>query len=147
MIRLAKIPAWYAKAMISRETTPEEWVMWCEVKEDGDWRRFTDYEDVDNHIGDWVDLISWSEQMAAYNIGFMVNFTFNKVSSEINAVSPRQLDPIFHSVMANGYATMHELRTVYSLEDVFLMLDSISTARKNEKLAYDAARQEANHAK
>jgi hypothetical protein len=37
--------------------------------------------------------------------------------------------------MSNGNATLHELETVYSVEDVYLMLELASIDAYNQKLA------------
>lgn len=131
--------------MMGSETEPEDWVIWCEVLDGNVWRKFIDCDDINDNIDDWMELSSLAEQMVVENLGFMGSFTFHRIFSKVDGVVPNQLDPIFHAVMSNGYATLNDLRTVYSLEDVFLMLDSITTTKKNEKIAMDAAKAEANN--
>lgn len=140
-IRLAKIPAWYVKGLVASKAEAEEWALWCEVKEEsGAWRKFRDTDDMDEHFESWLDVANMGSDMVGHNLDFVQGFKFNRVRSDFDGVSPLQLDPLFHAVMANGYATLHELRTVYSLEDVYLMVDSITTTKRNEQLAIDSAR-------
>lgn len=143
-MRLAKIPAWYAQQLvIGKNVEPADWVVWCEIKDDRGWRRFHDVDEIDEHVEDWIALGEWAEKMAAYNIGFLETFELHRIRSSYDGVTAMQLDPIFHSIMSAGYATMHELRTVYSLEDAYLMMDSIVTTRVNEKIAIDAEKAKA----
>lgn len=139
-VRVADIPAWYAKELIDSNAEPEEWALWGEVNDGGSWRRFRDMDDIDAHFGDWIELSEFCEKMVDHNVGFTSNFSFHRVRSDCPGVSTKQLDPMFHAVMSSGYSTLHELRTIYSLHDVYLMVDSIMTTRKNEQIAMDNAR-------
>ncbi|WVW37731.1 putative spike protein [Aeromonas phage Gekk3-15] len=143
-VRLAKIPAWQAKALMDGNAEVEEWASWGEILVDGTWRRFSGEAEIDGAFDDWVKLGEFGRNMIAYNIGFMNGFSFHRVPASFDGVVPKRIDPMFHAVMACGYASMSELRTIYSLEDVFLMLDSITTTRLNEKIAMDAAQATAN---
>lgn len=135
MIRLAKIPAWQTKALMASEAESELWAAWGEILVDNVWRRPVIDSELDAEFEDWVELSKFGEEMVRHNIGFMKSFRFNRVSGSGSGVAPIQLDSMFHAVMASNYATLHELRTIYSLEDVFLMLDSITTTKVNEKIA------------
>lgn len=142
--RVADIPAWYAKKLMDNNSDPEEWVLWCEVLDGGVWRRFRDYDDIDDHLESWIELGKLAEEEVMHNIGFMAGFRLHRVGSNFEGVDTNHLDPIFHAVMSANYATLHELRTIYSLHDVYLMLDSLTTTRRNEKIAIAAAKAE-NH--
>jgi hypothetical protein len=128
--------------MMGREMDPVELVKWCEVFDSGAWRRLDDEESINKYVDDWVALDKLAADMAEHNFGFLASFRFNRggVSANYECLLPRHLDPLFHSIMASNYATLNELRTVYSLEDAFLMLDSITTTKINEKRAMDAAK-------
>lgn len=146
MLRLADVPAWYARELSTRKekVDPCEWVVWCECKsEDGSWRRLHDIEEINDHVSDWMEVDRLCEAMIDRNLGFLKELQIHKVRSGFVGESPFQIDPLFHAIMSEDYATLHELRTVYTLKDAYFMLDSITTAKLNEKLAYDYARETA----
>lgn len=139
-VRVADIPAWHTKRLLDKNSDPEEWVLWCEVLDGGIWRKFRDYDDIDAHIDDWMELGELAEKEVIHSIGFLPEFRLHRVGGGFSGVEPNHIDPLFHAVMAAGYATLNEIRTVYTLNDVYLMIDSITTTKRNEKLALDAVK-------
>ncbi|POP42323.1 hypothetical protein CHU32_03555 [Superficieibacter electus] len=53
----------------------------------------------------------------------------------------QNVDGFIGAIVAEGRATLHELRTVYSLEDAFLMWETIAIPRYNEYLAMQHSQQ------
>jgi hypothetical protein len=45
-------------------------------------------------------------------------------------------------IIDENKATLHELKTVYTVEDSFLLWETIAVARYNEKLAIDNAKKQ-----
>lgn len=138
-IRCSFIPAWYAKDMLNREVTPEEIVHWCEYY-DGEWKRIECDEKIDEVLDSWEDIETWAMEMTTLNFGFIPMIKLNRGAPSGNPLPPTMVDPLFHAILANGYATINELRTIYSLRDAFLMLDSITTTKINEYLAMQEAK-------
>ena len=58
---------------------------------------------------------------------------------EIAYVDFQNIDHFIGAIVANGKATLHELKTIYSLEDAFLMWEVIAVTRYNEYLAVQHA--------
>lgn len=139
-IRCSAIPAWYAKSMLDREVEPEEIVHWCEYYDGVCWSRISCNEKIDEVMESWEDIEHWASEMTAFNFGFIPNIKLNRGAPSGNPLQPAMVDSLFHAIMANGYATLHELRTIYSLEDAFLMLDSITTTKINEYIAMKEAK-------
>ena len=51
----------------------------------------------------------------------------------------QNLDPFIATIVANGKATLHELKTVYTLEDAFNLWEVIVTSNFNTWLAHKEA--------
>jgi len=51
------------------------------------------------------------------------------------------VDGFIGAIISSGQATLHELKTVYSLEDAFDMWEVIAVTRYNEHLAIEQAKQ------
>jgi hypothetical protein len=49
----------------------------------------------------------------------------------------QNIDGFIGAIVADGKATLHELKTVYTLEDAFLMWEVIAVTRYNEHLAIE----------
>lgn len=47
----------------------------------------------------------------------------------------KNVDPFIGCIIANGKATLHELKTIYSLEDAFDMWEIVVTSNFNAWLA------------
>lgn len=60
-------------------------------------------------------------------------------SSESPSVDYQNIDGLCGAIIADGKATLHELRTVYTLEDAFDMFEVIAVTRYNEHLAMQHA--------
>lgn len=52
----------------------------------------------------------------------------------------KNIDGFLATIIAEGKATLNELRTVYTLEDSYAMWEVIVTTRYNEHLAYEHAK-------
>jgi hypothetical protein len=55
----------------------------------------------------------------------------------------QNIDGFIGAVIAEGKATLHELRTIYTLEDALDMWEIIAVTRYNEQLAMEHAEKEA----
>lgn len=139
-IRCSFIPAWYAKDMLSREVEPEELVHWCEYYDGDSWKRIGCDEKIDEVLDSWEDIEMWAMEMTSLNFGFIPTIKLNRGAPSGNPIPPAMVDPMFHAIMSNRYASMDELRTKYSLYDAFLMLDSITTTKINEYVAMKEAK-------
>ncbi|CBW74463.1 unnamed protein product [Mycetohabitans rhizoxinica HKI 454] len=52
----------------------------------------------------------------------------------------QNVDALVGAILSEGRATLQELRTVYTLEDAFILWESIAIPRYNEWLAAEHAR-------
>ena len=50
------------------------------------------------------------------------------------------VDPFIGSIVASKQATLHELKTVYTLEDAYNLYEIIAVTRYNEYLAIEGAK-------
>ncbi len=55
--------------------------------------------------------------------------------AETPTVDFQNIEGLFGAIVASGKATLHELKTIYSLEDAWLMWEVIAVTRYNEYLA------------
>lgn len=60
--------------------------------------------------------------------------------SEAPTVDFKNVDSLIGAIIAEGKATLHELKTIYSLEDAFDLFEIIAVTRYNEHLAYEHAK-------
>ena len=58
-----------------------------------------------------------------------------RACSEIATENYRNVDGLIGSIIAEGKATLNELRTIYTLEDAFLLWETIAIPRYNQWLA------------
>jgi hypothetical protein len=58
-----------------------------------------------------------------------------KYRPEYPVVSFQNVDGLIGAIIADGKATLHELRTIYCLEDAMMMWEAIAVPRYNEYLA------------
>lgn len=49
------------------------------------------------------------------------------------------VDQLIGSIVANKYATLHELKTIYTLEDAYDLFEIIAVSRYNEHMAIEDA--------
>jgi hypothetical protein len=54
----------------------------------------------------------------------------------------KNVDGFVAAIIADGKATLNELRTIYTLEDAFLMWEVIAISRYNEYLAVEHAKRQ-----
>ena len=70
-----------------------------------------------------------------------------KFLGRLNSESPRvdfvNVDSFIGTIIAERYATLYELKTVYSLEDAFDIWETIAVSRYNEYLAVKHAKSKA----
>lgn len=52
----------------------------------------------------------------------------------------KNIDGFIAAIVADGKATLNELKTIYSLEDAFKMWEVITVTRYNEHLAMEHAK-------
>jgi hypothetical protein len=57
-------------------------------------------------------------------------------------VDYQNIDGLFGAIISEGKATLHELRTIYTLEDAFILWETIAVPKFNEWLAAKAAKKE-----
>ena len=108
--------------------------------------RLSTREVAENHVRDWELLAKLELALMQYN----TRFFFEGRSSDFLKALADKLHPflsailtnIIGSIIANDKATLHELRTVYSLEDAWLLWEVIAVARYNEYLAADYRRKQ-----
>jgi hypothetical protein len=63
-------------------------------------------------------------------------------SPEAPHVDFKNIDGFIGAIIASGQATLHELKTVYTLEDAFKMWEVIAITRYNEHLAVTHAQKQ-----
>ena len=61
---------------------------------------------------------------------------------ESPSVDFKNIDGFIGAIVADGKATLNELKTIYSLEDAFLMWEVIAVTRYNEYLAIEHAKKQ-----
>jgi hypothetical protein len=54
----------------------------------------------------------------------------------------QNIDGFIGAIVADGKATLNELKTIYTLEDAFLMWEVIAVTRYNEYLAMEHAKKQ-----
>jgi hypothetical protein len=52
------------------------------------------------------------------------------------------VDPLIGTLVSNKMATLHELKTVYTLDDAYDLFEILSVSRYNEFLAIEDAKQQ-----
>lgn len=57
----------------------------------------------------------------------------------------KNVDPLIATIIADGKATLKELKESYSLEDAFYLYEIIAVTRYNEYLAIEHARKQGAH--
>lgn len=60
--------------------------------------------------------------------------------SEAPSVDFQNVDGLIGAIVADGKASLYELKTIYSLEDAFDLFEIISVSRYNEHLAIQHAK-------
>lgn len=60
---------------------------------------------------------------------------------EVKSVDYPNVDVMMGSLVANKYATLHELKTVYTLEDAYNLYEILAVTRYNEFVAMESANQ------
>ncbi len=138
--RVNKMFAWEGKEYLDNPTVQK--LMTCvDVKTAGGWVRLEDEDAINKHVESWESLVVLEEVAAKYNFGFLDTWKFRKApSSDVPSVDPKNLDPFFYSLIAGDYTDLYKLKTAYSLEDAFSLLDALITERTNEHYAMKAAK-------
>jgi len=133
--RLTKIPAWFAK------TENPDLMPSVAALVNGAWVPLETPELVDEHVPDWEALQKLESAAMDYNYGFLENWRPVKppasMRSKFAVITCRYMDPIFSTLISANYATLHEMRTVYSLEDVFMMIEALTVSSINEHNAME----------
>jgi hypothetical protein len=134
--RLTKLPAWFAKS------DEPEIMASVAVLCGKEWIQLDSPELIDEHVPDW-EALSFLEQAAMkYNYAFLETWrpirTPASMAAKYVVVECRNVDTIFSALIAAQYATLHELRTIYSLEDVFMMIEVLTVSSINEHNAIHA---------
>jgi hypothetical protein len=60
-----------------------------------------------------------------------------------HSASYKNIDGFFGTIIASGKATLHELRTIYTLEDAFLIWEAVVIPKYNEYMAAEEAKKRA----
>lgn len=58
---------------------------------------------------------------------------------EHNSLEFPNVDPMMGSLIANKYATLYELNTLYTLEDAYNLYEVLAVTRYNEYVAIESA--------
>ena len=101
--------------------------------------RLTTAELVNSHIPDWEALDRAEKCLLQYNCSFFfsrqaLNF-LRAMPSDGEAEGHRNIDNFIATIVSDGKATLHELKTVYDLEEAFLLWDCIAVSRYNNYMA------------
>lgn len=128
--RISKIPAWFAKT-----ETPD--LMSCvSVWADDKWVLLDSPDLIDLHVPSWEIMSELEYASLDFNYGFLKTWKPirmpNGMGSGRPVVSCRHIDPIFSALISSKYATLHEMKTIYSLEDVFMMVEVLTVHNINE---------------
>jgi len=59
----------------------------------------------------------------------------------------QNVDGYIGTIIAEGKATLHELKTIYSLQDMYDLYEIIAVQRYNEHLAYEHAKRKSKGSK
>jgi hypothetical protein len=99
---------------------------------------------VDNHIPDWETLARVEIAMMEYNVSFFANGKasgfLELIVNESASVAFPNVDGLIGAIVAEGKASLHELRTIYTLEDALDLYEVIAVTRYNEHLAIEHAK-------
>ena len=74
-----------------------------------------------------------------WKTGKRVRLKLKWPSPEYESIEYPNVDDLVGTLVAHRYATLHELKTVYTLEDVEDMYEIIAVTKYNEHLAMNAA--------
>jgi len=136
---IRKIPAVQAKAMIDNK---DEMGTLLSVEVNG--VALENEELIDQLLPDWETLDELIEIATLYNFEFLSNWKPVRfpaaMAGNYNASECRYIDPIFSSLISAGMATLNELKTSYSLEEAFQLLEVLTVTRVNEYKASEAAK-------
>ena len=91
---------------------------------------------VDNHVPNAEMLILLEKEMFLYNFSFFSDGIRETGHTE----RFRNLDDLIGTIISSGKATLNELRTVYSLEDAFLIWEADIVPKYNEYRAMEESR-------
>lgn len=101
---------------------------------------------VDNHVPDFDTLIKLENECLQFNFDFfaqgkVLDF-LNKGLSLARIESFRNIDGFIGQIIVSGRATLHELRTIYTLEDAMDMYEAEAVTKYNEYLISKASMKE-----
>lgn len=131
--QLTKLPAWFAKE------NPPPLMASVSAWHGGAWVALDSDELVDLLVPDWETLTGLERAAFEFNYGFLKTWRPIRLPASMQnsagAVSHRYVDPLFASLIGAQLATLDQLRTVYSLEDAFLLLEVLTVKSINEHKA------------
>ena len=101
---------------------------------------------IDNHAGNWGNI----GENRSCNDGVQLQFFSERASidflkryrPESTSVDFQNVDSFIGAIIADGKATLNELRTIYTLEDALNMWEVIAITRYNEYLAMEHAKKQ-----
>ena len=99
---------------------------------------------IDKFLPDWEVMDELISIASLYNFEFLeswkpVRFPAS-MACNYNPSECKYIDAIFSSLISSNMATLNELKTGYSLEDAFQLLEVLTVTRVNEFKAHEAAK-------
>ncbi len=140
--RFEKISAISAKAKLDEpEPNLRRYISVCY---NGQWIPLDNNDVIRKYVPDWETLLELENRISEYNYGFLRDWQPRKIPDKMVAnyrqVDCKHMDGLFMSIITNNLATLHELKTMYSLEDAFLLLEVNTVSKINEFNANEAAK-------
>jgi len=103
------------------------------------WVKLDDPDLVNKHVPNWEVLMELESVALEYNFGFLDSWRPARLPAKMLAnytpMECRHIDGLFSSLISANLATLNELKTVYSLEEAFKLLEVLTVSKVNEFLA------------
>lgn len=98
---------------------------------------------INSFIPDHIALMELEDKVFMHTFGFLVNWkgidNLPNINVDFNSIDCAVVDPIVAVILEEKMATLHELRTIYTLVDMMNMWAVINTNRANSYLAQKEA--------
>lgn len=140
--RFEKIPAVLAKDLLDKEVFDLR--QYISARYNGSWTPLDNDEFINEVVPDWEVLVKLDNEIYGFNYGFLKIWkptrVPSKMQSPVTAIECKHVDSLFSTLISNNIATYLELKTVYSLEDAFKLLEVLTVSKINEFNSYEASK-------
>lgn len=141
--RVRRLPATLAMSILT-DGTPSEVIRAVDIRINNTWIPLEDDECVDAFVPNWEALVELEAVAYSENFGFLTRWRPTRIpvsmSSPFTPAECKCVDGLVNALVSSEMATMLQLRSEYTLEEAFQMLEILTVKRINEHKAREAAR-------